>query len=50
MPSNNNNNNEEVKEPDATDGEKKSKIKLVHKVYENEDKTFKVYGLCCTIL
>ena len=52
-------NEEEVKEPEGTapgeggsgeDGDKKSGVKLVHKVYEDEDKNFVVYGLCCNIL
>ena len=52
------NEEEEVKEPEdggggdeSGDGEnKKGKIKVVHKLYENEDKDFVVYGLCCNIL
>lgn len=48
------NDDEEVKEPEGTDesGDKKDKkgVKLVHKVYEDEDKNFVVYGLCCNIL
>ena len=51
-----NDDDEEVKEPETTDesggGDKKDKkgVKLVHKVYEDEDKNFVVYGLCCNIL